>query len=88
MSTQLKFEGLFGVGQRIRANDYNPSEVDGIEVYLEGSIQALVSHPFKAYQILCDTSTSAERLVGKLVNIPMERETAEFDGRIVLSARN
>ncbi len=54
----------------------------------QGSIQALVSHPFKAYQILCDTSTSAERLVGKLVNIPMERETAEFDGRIVLSARN
>lgn len=88
MSTPLKYEGLFDIGQRIRAYEFNPSDVEGIEAYLEGEIKELVDHPFKAYKILCDTSTGVKRLVGKLINIPMERETAEFDGRIVLSARN
>lgn len=84
MKKKLKFEGKFSVGQKIRAYDYNPEEIDGNEVFAEGEILSIVTEPFFAYKIRCTLCTGYGR-EGKEIHIPMERATAEFDGRIILS---
>jgi hypothetical protein len=84
MTRKLKFEGVFSVGQRIRGYDYDPKEIEGNEVFAEGLIIAIENMPFRAYRILCTLCTGYGR-EGKEICIPMERATAEFDGRIVLA---
>lgn len=79
---KCKFEGCFSVGERIRAYDYNPSLMEGKEVFLEGEIIDVVDHPIKAYKVLCDKCTFLNR-EGKEIIVPMEIASFEFDGRIV-----
>jgi hypothetical protein len=78
----VKFEGLFEVGQRIRAYDYNPALVEGRQVFLEGCVVGIVNAPFRAYVVECDICTGYGR-VGKQINVPMEVAANEFDGRII-----
>jgi len=77
----LKFEG-FAPGDRIRVYDYDPSLIEGREVYAEGSIQSVKSAPFPSYEIHCDVCTGYGR-VDKVFLVPMEVASNEFDGRIV-----
>jgi len=81
-TTLLKFEGLFDVGQKIRAYDYNPDDVSGREIYAEGEIVSIEEFPIKSYRILCEVCTGPNR-ESKYIYIPMEISSSEFDSRIV-----
>jgi hypothetical protein len=81
----LKYEGMFQVGQRIRAYDYDPSEMpEGTEVYVEGVVDKIVTRPWKGYQVTCDLCTHMGR-EGLVIIVPMERNSNEFEQRIVLA---
>lgn len=83
----LKYQGLFEVGQRIRAYDYSPDEVGGRHVFSQGVITEIVEFPYLAYRIKCEQCTYSGR-TGKTLEIPMEKSSHEFDNRIILVIEN
>lgn len=80
----LKYEGKFEIGQRIRAYDYNPDDMDeGTHVYVEGVIEKILDEPWRGYLITVDVCTHMGR-TGQPVLVPMERDRHEFDNRVML----
>lgn len=69
-------------GQRLRAYDYNPENMDGVEVYCEGVILERIEAPFLGWLITCDNCTGNYR-VGKTLTIPQHIASHEFDGRVI-----
>lgn len=82
MSKQTEVETEFKPGQRIRAYDYNPDDIGGIGVFLEGEVQEITSTPFLAYVVHCDNCTGYGR-VGKIIHVPIVIASFEFKGRII-----
>lgn len=83
----LKYEGLFEVGQTIRVYDYNPDAIGGRQVFSQGVITDIIKFPFMAYRIKCERCTYSGR-IGKVLDIPMEKASHEFDNRILLVAEH
>lgn len=71
-------------GERLRSYDYDPKNVDGKEIYLEGRVIGTETHPYPAYRVICETCTftNAER-VGKEILVPLELAHNDFEGRII-----
>lgn len=82
MRTKDVFNGDIPVGARLRAYDYNPSLMEGIEVFVEGVVLAHVHTPFLAYHIQCDVCTSGWR-AGQSLWVPLHLASHEFEGRII-----
>lgn len=78
----VAFDGEIPVGARLRAYDYNPDLLDGMEVFVEGTVLNHVRAPFFAYHIQCDVCTSGWR-TGQSLWIPLHLTSNEFEGRIV-----
>jgi hypothetical protein len=78
----LKFEGLFEVGQKIRAYDYDPVYTGDDPMYLEGEVLGIDKVPYLSYRVKVDTCTGYGRQ-GKEIFVPMEISSHEFDGRII-----
>ena len=93
MAETLRYEGLFEVGDHIRAYDFEP-RTGTLDRYLEGRVTGVKTEPrmggAKVYVVDVDRDSDAGPRMSRVGDegyVPMGLAWFDFDGRVVLSER-
>jgi len=93
MAETLRYEGLFEVGDHIRAYDFEP-RAGTLDRYLEGRVTGVKTEPrmggAKVYVVDVDRDSDAGPRMSRVGDegyVPMGLAWFDFDGRVVLSER-
>jgi len=93
MAETLRYEGLFEVGDHIRAYDFEP-RTGTLDHYLEGRVTGVKTEPrmggAKVYVVDVDRDSDAGPRMSRVGDegyVPMGLAWFDFDGRVVLSER-
>jgi hypothetical protein len=87
MSEKYRYEGVAGVGDRVRSYDFRGNP----DCYIEGRVLRLdrdgKEKGFAAFVVLCDRDVWYGKTppwrTGQTVYVPMEVAWGEYDGRVV-----